>query len=240
MAECVPRGPGAAYTFSCQKCYTRFDRDRVSACPQCGGWVLTVVRGRIPHELDPPRTDPPPARRTYRVPVARRSIVAKMIKKGPSTAASADGPTNTTKKPKLAAVPPKAAAPVKSVKPKVEKAPPVRKFVGATTGLGVRDFQNQLMKNNFKAKWTDLQLATAMRQEFPSAVPYTEKHVKGIRGGWNKGKHGNEVPAKPLPEFDIDGNVVEGRKRQPRVVKPPVAAPPKPARIVAKRATATA
>jgi hypothetical protein len=83
-----------------------------------------------------------------------------------------------------------------------------RGMVGLASGLPIAAYQNELMRKNFKAKLTDAQLAAAMREEFPSAIPYTEKHVAGIRSGWNNGKRGNEAPATPLPRYDEDGKPV--------------------------------
>jgi hypothetical protein len=84
----------------------------------------------------------------------------------------------------------------------------VGRYTGATTGMSVTEFQNQLMERNFKVKMTDPQLAAAMRREFPEAIDYDEDHVAGIRGAWNKGKHGNIQPTRPLPEFDDTGTAL--------------------------------
>lgn len=103
-----------------------------------------------------------------------------------------------------------ASAPVKGAKKeakaKVAKETVPKKFAGKTTGKGVREFQNDLFAANFKAHLSDEELATAMRDEFPNAVPYTVEHVRGIRSAFNKGKHGNTAPGKPLPEYDEAGN----------------------------------
>lgn len=113
---------------------------------------------------------------------------------------------------KKPAVPPaavetaKAKASTKKAAAKAEaKAPAVKRFAGSTTGLGVRDFQNQTLAQNFKKKFTDEQLAALWRKEFPAAVAYTVEHVAGVRNAWNKGGHGNEAPAKPLHGYAEDG-----------------------------------
>lgn len=117
--------------------------------------------------------------------------------------------------PKLKVVPKATAAVEEVVEPKKAKKAKVAaktggksKYTGVTTGLSVREYQNNLMAKNFKAKLTDEALATAMRREFPNAVPYTEEHVVGIRSAWNKGNHGNEKPANPLPQFDDSGKAM--------------------------------
>lgn len=118
------------------------------------------------------------------------------------------------------------------------KAPAPKKFAGKNTGLGVREFQNQLIARNPKAKLTDPELAKAMRDEFPNAVAYTEEHVRGIRSAYNKGKHGNEAPASPIAEYDDDGKAlpVWGEKAAERRAKQeakaePAAEPAKPKKL---------
>jgi hypothetical protein len=91
---------------------------------------------------------------------------------------------------------------------KAQKAQAVRKYKGEKSGKTVREFQNDLMAANLRKKLTDEQLAAAMREEFPHAVPYTVEHVRGIRSAYNKGKHGNAVPEKLIPEFDADGKAL--------------------------------
>lgn len=83
-----------------------------------------------------------------------------------------------------------------------------RGMVGVTSGLPIAEFQNKLMERNFKAKLTDAELAAAMREEFPAAIPYTEKHVAGIRSGWNTGKRTGTVAEKPLPRYDEEGKLI--------------------------------
>lgn len=111
-------------------------------------------------------------------------------------------------------------AKTKAAKPAVEKkvkAPKATVFVGRTTGLRVGAFQDKLMERNFKAKLTDAQLAKAMREEFPNAVKFEEKHVRGIRSAWNNGRRAGQegAPEKLLPEYGDDGKPVE-RRRGPK------------------------
>lgn len=86
-----------------------------------------------------------------------------------------------------------------------------RGVAGISTGLSITAFQNALMQKNFKAHLTDEQLAEAMRAEFPTAIPYTAKHVAGIRSAFNKGAHGNDAPESPLPRYGEDGKPVSAR-----------------------------
>lgn len=106
-----------------------------------------------------------------------------------------------------------AATTAKTAKPKAEKATS-GKYLGKTSGLRVQAFQDKLMKDNYKAKQTDVALAKAMRAEFPNAVAFTEAHVAGIRSQWNNGKRPSQegaVPAKRLSKFDDEGNEVNPR-----------------------------
>lgn len=128
---------------------------------------------------------------------------------------STSKPTNTTKKSnvvKMAKAKPAAAA--AEAAPKAKKAKADSKYIGKTTGMRVQAFQDKLMKDNFKAKLTDAELAEAMRKEFPNAVAFTEAHVAGIRSQFNNGRRASQEgqkPAKPLPKFDDEGNEVNPR-----------------------------
>lgn len=85
------------------------------------------------------------------------------------------------------------------------------KYLGRVTGLRVMAFQDKLMRENYKAKLTDEQLAQLMRAEFPMAAKFTVAHVKGIRSQFNHGKRSSQdgaAPAKTLTEFDAAGNPV--------------------------------
>lgn len=129
-----------------------------------------------------------------------------------------------------------AEAPAKAKKAKKEG---TRKFAGKTSGLGVTAFQNALMVKNFKAKLTDVQLAEAMRKEFPEAVAYTTGHVVGIRSAWNNGKRSGQdaAPEKKLPRFNDDGtSTVEtrGRGGKKAAAKKETAAAPAKAKPIKK------
>lgn len=105
-----------------------------------------------------------------------------------------------------------APAPVETkAAPAKPKAAPAKaehsaRYVGVTSGMSVSDFQNKSLASNFRAKKTDAQLAADWRAEFPRAVPYTEKHVCGVRSVWNLGRHGQDAPPpKKLHSYDVDG-----------------------------------
>lgn len=126
-------------------------------------------------------------------------------------------PTNTTKKSnvvKMAKAKPAAAAPAAPAAKKKAAPKADSKYIGKTSGMRVQAFQDKLMKDNYKAKLTDAQLAAAMRKEFPNAVAFEEKHVAGIRSQFNNGRRASQEgakPAKPLPKFDDEGNEVNPR-----------------------------
>ena len=86
------------------------------------------------------------------------------------------------------------------------------KFAGKSSGLGVSDFQNTTIARNKRDHLTDKVIAKLWRDEFPKAKAYTEKDVASVRSAFNKGKHGNDAPARPIPEYDRDGNPIKKEK----------------------------
>lgn len=79
------------------------------------------------------------------------------------------------------------------------------RFLGRTSGLGVTKYQNQSLETNLKRKKNDDELALEWKREFPDAkADYSAETVRGVRGLFNKGKHGNDEPRTKVPEF-IDG-----------------------------------
>lgn len=85
----------------------------------------------------------------------------------------------------------------------------VGRYAGRTSGLSVTKFQNQSIESNRKRKLTDEQLAKEWRNEFPNAkADYTAETVRGVRNLYNKGKHGNDAPSSPVPEFDDAGQAL--------------------------------
>lgn len=209
-----PRPP--ALLLECQRCLLRYRSDVYVPCPRCHGVVTTVLGGRLDQTPDPPRSRILVRRRLSMARAAVRSAASTdpdiEVEAEATPTAPAKGKTRVlkmAKQVKAAAMAstqeaPKAKAKNKPPKPSKDNAP--SKFIGVTSGMRVAAFQNQLMARNFKARLTDEQLALAMRDEFPHAVAFTEKHVKGIRSQWNHGKRGNPVPDKPLPEYGEDRN----------------------------------
>jgi len=86
------------------------------------------------------------------------------------------------------------------------------KFIGKDTGLSVSDFQNKTISGNKRDHLTDTVIARMWRDEFPKAKSYTDKDVVSVRSVFNKGKHGNDAPAKPILEYDRDGNPIKKEK----------------------------
>lgn len=126
-------------------------------------------------------------------------------------------------------------------KAKAESPAPSKRarFIGATTGLGVMAYQNQSLVQNKKRKLTDSALALEWRREFPQAIAtYTAETVAGVRGLYNKGKHGNDIPDPPLRGYDEEGNELplwgeksrerEAAKAERAAEKAPAPKPSKP------------
>jgi hypothetical protein len=99
---------------------------------------------------------------------------------------------------------------------KTTKNPVGRRFKGKSSGTGVLAFQNKSLTDNRRAKETDKVIAKAWRDEFPNAKSYTEKDVASVRRAFNRGKHGNEAPSRPLVAFDHNGDPI---KKEKAVVK---------------------
>ena len=86
------------------------------------------------------------------------------------------------------------------------------RFIGKSSGLSVSDFQNKTISGNKRDHLADKVIARMWRDEFPKAKSYTDKDVASVRSVFNKGKHGNDVPAKPILEYDRDGNPIKKEK----------------------------
>lgn len=120
-----------------------------------------------------------------------------------------------------------ATAPAKAAKAPKAKKERNPKYIGKTSGLRVQAFQDKLMKDNYRAKLTDAALAKAMRDEFPNAIAFTEKHVAGIRSQWNHGHRPTQegaAPDKMLARFDEEGQAMSPRARATKAEKPTKAA----------------
>lgn len=88
---------------------------------------------------------------------------------------------------------------------------PSHKYVGVFSGQRVQDFQNWLLRENYKRKLTDAQLLAVMRAEFPQAegAVFTGNldtglsQIAGIRAHFNRDGHHGKSPAElglPLSE----------------------------------------
>lgn len=86
------------------------------------------------------------------------------------------------------------------------------KFKGKNSGLGVTDFQNNTIAGNKRDHLADKVIAKMWKDEFPKAKAYTEKDVASVRSLFNKGKHDNDAPARPIAEYDRDGNPIKKEK----------------------------
>jgi hypothetical protein len=123
-------------------------------------------------------------------------------------------------------VPKKSTTPVAK---KVDDAPAKRgtgagRYTGATSGLGVQAFQTKTLEDNFKNKLTDEQIAELWRKEFPKAVKFSDKTVRGVRTRFNKGIHGGQdgtAPKRVSRSFDEDGNELplRGEKSEAKAAK---------------------
>lgn len=93
--------------------------------------------------------------------------------------------------------------------------PPVpdKPRTGRFFGRRVMDFQNWTLSSNARWRLSDEQLAVMWQAEFPnSRSRYTRKSVRTVRNLFNQGRHSNDAPPKPVPEYDPGGRpVVPGR-----------------------------
>lgn len=129
----------------------------------------------------------------------------------------------------------------KSTKPKGEgKANPGNRYVGATSGLGVTEYQNKTILTNPKHKRTDEEIAKDWRKEFPKAKAYTAEDVAGVRNVVNKGKHGNDAPVKPVHGYDDAGEALplRGEKSAAKAAKKASKAAKTPVKLAGKKAKA--
>lgn len=124
--------------------------------------------------------------------------VVKMVKKTADVEAPAPAakPTRVSK--------PAATAPVEEPKVKAAKGP--SRYKGVTTGMRVMEFQDKTLKDNFKTKLSDEEIAALWREEFPRAKKFDARIVRVVRRLFNEGRHGKQdwVPPKPLAEY-VDG-----------------------------------
>ena len=189
---------GGHIVLECQKCSTRYKTpsiEELKPCDKCGSYVQTVKYGRIPVETEDIHNLLTIKRRRKKPLMAKAKIV-KM-------------PSDTKKK--------KVSKPTKTVK-KTESSVG-KKFKGKTSNLGVLAYQNKTILDNRRAKLDDKSLTQMWCNEFPGAKDYTEKTVASVRRAFNRGKHGNDAPARPIPEFDRNGDPIKKEKAAPKVEK---------------------
>jgi hypothetical protein len=233
MRARVRRRPAYDVCWECQRClrrrYFRFGSER--ACP-CGATTGTIVFGRY----ESVNVQPSVVETAPRVVVPKRRMRARLARRKDDVAKLKIVKRTTAEAaPKTAQAGP-ARTGAKVVKTKEGKGPATTgRFLGVTTGLSVTKFQNDTIARNAKAKLTDAQLAALWKKEFPNAkADYTESTVRGVRGLFNKGKHGNDAPAKPVPEFDAAGQALpfRGEKSAAKAAKA-AAAPAKKSAVPA-------
>ena len=92
-------------------------------------------------------------------------------------------------------------------------------YSGRTTGLGIQDFQDELLAKNNDAKLTDEQLLQAMRDEFPTAkgqiftadLQTRLKRLDEMRRLFNRRTHDNQAIVPPrggVNRWDKYGHVI--------------------------------
>ena len=213
----------AKFCLECQSCVRRYyckDEASITHCPYCGGMTATYIFGRYEapaaeiaagaervaaYRLSVAARSPgAPA---YRMPgrirarVARRGRMAKILKIRGKKAGAAEAPEKGKTKLKVES------------KPSRGPASQPGRFLGRTTGMSVAKFQNKTLEDNRKKHLTDAALAKVWRDEFPNArATYTEDTVRGVRSVYNRGKHGNDAPAVPVPEYGADGKAIPAHR----------------------------
>jgi hypothetical protein len=182
--------PGERIVLECQKCSTRyeiFSEEDIDLCKSCGSCIQTVKFGFI----SPEPVDTISSEHRRNNPLMAKAKIVKM----PPNISGKNKKTN------------KSSKKTRPSRPAVGK-----KFSGVTSGLGVLAFQNKSLLDNRRGKSDDASLAQTWCDEFPSAKAYTAKDVNSVRNAFNKGKHGNDVPARPVLQYDEEGNPIKKKK----------------------------
>jgi len=203
--------PGERIVLECQKCSTRyeiFSEEDIDLCKTCGSCIQTVRYGFISPE--------------------------------PVDTISSEHRSNTLlmAKAKIVKMPPEITGKKKKTKKTSKKADQSKggRYAGKTSSLGVLAFQNKSLLDNRREKLDDASLAQTWCEEFPSAKTYTAKDVNSVRNAFNKGKHGNDVPARPVLQYDEEGNPIKKKKAAPpekkKAVKKKVSKKKAPKKIV--------
>lgn len=109
------------------------------------------------------------------------------------------------------------------------------RFTGRTTGLSVTKYQNKTILENPKHKYDDEQLVALWKKEFPNAKSdYTVEIVRGVRSLVNRGKHGNDEPRTPVPQY-IDGEAQPFRGEKTAARREAAEERPAPAKKAVKK-----
>jgi hypothetical protein len=198
----------------------------------------TIDRGPICARCNKPKRNHGYYRNAYRCMPLRSSVFTKKIDNTihPPLTIKRRKEKDSMAKAKIVKMPkaskkettPKAKSTAKSTK-KVGS-----KFTGKNSGLGVSDFQNKTISGNKRDHLVDKVIAKMWRDEFPKAKTYTEKDVASVRSAFNKGKHDNDAPARPIAEYDRDGNPI---KKEKASSDPPKRVSKKPPKKVVSKAT---
>lgn len=212
------------FAVECAKCLVvrEFDSiEELTFCPRCGDCPGRIIRGRVDWHDDgraQARVDEHEARwlrrveeadrhgagRRLRARLAKRKVgMAEkkftIVKRNPAKVAAAGSTRTGAKVEKVKGgrgVPGSAAG----------------RNIGKTTGLSIAKFQNKTIEENRKKHLSDAQLVRLWKSEFPNAKSnYTESIVAGVRSLYNRGKHGNDTPKVPVPQYDDDGNALPFR-----------------------------
>ena len=86
---------------------------------------------------------------------------------------------------------------------------PAKPRTGRFFGRRVMELQNWTLACNTRWRLTDEQLAAMWQAEFPnSRSRYTVKSVRTVRNLFNQGRHNNDAPPAPVPEYDQGGRPV--------------------------------
>lgn len=82
------------------------------------------------------------------------------------------------------------------------------RYIGRTSQLRVKEYQNRSLEANEDQHASDDAIAADWRDEFPQAMAFDARMVKIVRKLYNQGKHGNEAPAEPFHGYDDEGNAI--------------------------------
>lgn len=214
-----------AFITECAKCLLTREFDdllrELTPCPNCGSTTGRILRGRIDWVDDghaQERVDEHEARHRRQVEEATRhgagrKLRARLARKDSMAAEKRFAIVKRDPAKVAAAGSTKTGAKVEKIKAgKGMPGSASGRNIGRTTGLSIAKFQNKTIEENRKRHLTDEQLVRLWKSEFPNAKSdYTTAIVSGVRGLYNRGKHGNDAPKVPVPQYDEDGNALPFR-----------------------------